>query len=79
MLKYVYEENQSNSMVSFKKIITKSNIAYSTAAKRLDILEEKGGQRSDQPVPRARGRRAQGGGRLAVDDVSTKRDVLKPH
>jgi len=42
MLKYVYEENQSNSMVSFKKIITKSNIAYSTAAKRLDILEEKG-------------------------------------
>jgi PAS domain S-box-containing protein len=41
MLKYVYEQNQSNSMVSFKKIITKSNVAYSTAAKRLDILEEK--------------------------------------
>jgi PAS domain S-box-containing protein len=42
MLKYVYEQNQSNSMVSIKKIITKSNVAYSTAAKRLDILEEKG-------------------------------------
>jgi PAS domain S-box-containing protein len=42
MLKYVYEQNQSNSMVSFKKIITKSNVSYSTAAKRLDILEEKG-------------------------------------
>jgi predicted transcriptional regulator len=42
ILKYVYEQNQSNSMVSIKKIITKSNVAYSTAAKRLDILEEKG-------------------------------------
>jgi len=42
MLKYVHEQNQSNSMVSIKKIITKSNVAYSTAAKRLDILEEKG-------------------------------------
>mgnify|MGYP001584650457 CR=1 FL=1 len=42
MLKYVYEQNQSNSMVSFKKIITNSNVAYSTAAKRLDLLEEKG-------------------------------------
>jgi len=42
MLKYVYEENQSNSMVSIKKIINKSNVAYSTAAKRLDLLEEKG-------------------------------------
>lgn len=42
MLKYVYEQNQSNSMVSIKKIITKSNVAYSTAAKRLDLLEEKG-------------------------------------
>jgi predicted transcriptional regulator len=41
MLKYVYGENQSNSMVSIKKIITKSNVAYSTAAKRLKILEEK--------------------------------------
>ncbi len=42
MLKYIYEQNQSNSMVSIKKIITKSNVAYSTAAKRLDLLEEKG-------------------------------------
>jgi PAS domain S-box-containing protein len=42
MVKYVYEQNQSNSMVSIKKIITKSNVAYSTAAKRLDLLEEKG-------------------------------------
>ena len=42
MLKYVYEQNQSNSMVSIKKIITKFNLAYSTAAKRLSFLEEKG-------------------------------------
>ena len=42
MLKYIYEQNQSNSMVSIKKIITKSNVVYSTAAKRLDYLEEKG-------------------------------------
>jgi PAS domain S-box-containing protein len=42
ILKYVYEQNQSNSMVSIKKIITKSNVAYSTAAKRLDLLENKG-------------------------------------
>jgi PAS domain S-box-containing protein len=42
LLKYVHEQNQSNSMVSIKKIITKSNVAYSTAAKRLDFLEEKG-------------------------------------
>jgi PAS domain S-box-containing protein len=42
MLKYVYEQNQSNSMVTIKKIITKSNVAYSTAAKRLDLLEDKG-------------------------------------
>jgi PAS domain S-box-containing protein len=42
ILKYIYEQNQSNSMVSIKKIITKSNVAYSTAAKRLDLLEEKG-------------------------------------
>ncbi len=41
-LKYVYEQNQSNSMVSIKKIVTKINVAYSTAAKRLILLEEKG-------------------------------------
>ncbi|MFO7677272.1 MAG: PAS domain S-box protein, partial [Thermoplasmatota archaeon] len=42
MLKYVYEQNQNYSMVTMKKIITKFNLAYSTAAKRLSSLEEKG-------------------------------------
>ncbi len=41
-LKYIYEQNQSNSMVSIKKIVTKINVVYSTAAKRLVNLEEKG-------------------------------------
>jgi predicted transcriptional regulator len=42
ILKYVYEQNQNHSMVPIKKIKTKFNLAYSTAAKRLSSLEEKG-------------------------------------
>jgi PAS domain S-box-containing protein len=41
-LKYIYEQNQNNSLVSFKKIMARFKIAYSTAAKRLETLEEKG-------------------------------------
>jgi PAS domain S-box-containing protein len=41
-LKYIYEQNQNNALVSFKKIMARFKIAYSTAAKRLEILEEKG-------------------------------------
>ena len=40
-LRYIYEQNQSNAIVSFKKIMARFKIAYSTAAKRLEILEEK--------------------------------------
>jgi len=41
-LKYIFEQNQNNALVSFKKIMTRFKIAYSTAAKRLETLEEKG-------------------------------------
>ena len=41
-LKYIYEQNQNNALVSFKKIMARFKIAYSTAAKRLETLEEKG-------------------------------------
>ncbi len=41
-LRYIFEQNQNNALVSFKKIMTRFKIAYSTAAKRLDTLEEKG-------------------------------------
>ncbi|UCF13721.1 MAG: response regulator [Thermoplasmatales archaeon] len=42
MLKFIHEQNQNNALVSFKKIMVKFKIAYSTAAKRLQILEIKG-------------------------------------
>ena len=42
VLKYIFEQNQNNALVSFKKIMARFKIAYSTAAKRLEILEEKG-------------------------------------
>ncbi len=41
-LRYIFEQNQNNALVSFKKIMARFKIAYSTAAKRLEILEEKG-------------------------------------
>jgi PAS domain S-box-containing protein len=42
MLKYIYEQNQNNALVPYKKIMGKFKIAYSTAAKRLEELENKG-------------------------------------
>jgi len=42
ILKYIYEQNQISSVVSYKKVMKKFKIAYVTAAKKLDILEAKG-------------------------------------
>ncbi len=42
MLKYIYQQNEKNALVPYKKIMGKFNIAYSTAAKRLEELEDKG-------------------------------------
>ena len=41
-LKYIFEQNQINAIVSFKKIMNKFKISYVTAASRLDSLEKKG-------------------------------------
>jgi len=42
MLKYIYEQNELNAAVSYKKLMRKFKIAYMTASKRIDSLEEKG-------------------------------------
>jgi len=42
ILKYIYEENQLSSLVSYKKVMKKFKIAYLTAANKLEVLEEKG-------------------------------------
>jgi len=42
MLKFIYQQNEKNSLVPYKKIMEKFNIAYSTAAKRLEELGNKG-------------------------------------
>ncbi len=42
ILKFIYEQNQLSSKVSYKKVTKKFKIAYVTAAKKLEILEEKG-------------------------------------
>jgi len=42
ILKYIYEQNQNNAIVSVKKIMTKFNITYVTAASRIDSLNKKG-------------------------------------
>ena len=41
ILKYIYEQNQENAIVSVKKIMNKFKIAYVTAASRIDSLENK--------------------------------------
>jgi len=40
ILKFINDQNEFNSLVSFKKIMSEFDIVYSTAAKRLDVLEE---------------------------------------
>lgn len=42
ILKYIYEQNQNNAIVSVKKIMGKFDITYVTAASRLDSLEARG-------------------------------------
>jgi PAS domain S-box-containing protein len=42
MLKFIYEQNQNNALVPYKKVMSRFKIAYSTAAKRLEELEKKG-------------------------------------
>ena len=42
ILRFIYEQNQNNSLVSFKKISREFSIVRSTAAKRLRMLEDKG-------------------------------------
>jgi len=42
ILNYIYEQNQANALVSYKKVMNKFKIAYLTAASRLRNLETKG-------------------------------------
>ena len=42
IIKYVYEQNNLNTVVSFKKVMNRFNIAYVTAASRLESLEKTG-------------------------------------
>ena len=42
ILKFINQQNQNNALVPFKKVMTKFKISYSTAAKRLEGLENKG-------------------------------------
>lgn len=41
VLKFIYDENQNNTVVSFKKICTEFSIVKSTAAKKIRTLEDK--------------------------------------
>ena len=42
ILKFIYEQNNNNAIVSVKKVMAKSNITYVTAASRLSSLEKNG-------------------------------------
>jgi PAS domain S-box-containing protein len=42
ILKYTFEQNRSNAVVSVKKVMGRFNITYVTAASKLDSLETKG-------------------------------------
>jgi PAS domain S-box-containing protein len=42
ILRFIYEQNQNNAIVSIKKIMGRFKLAYSTVAKRLQVLETKG-------------------------------------
>lgn len=40
IITYIYEENAKNSVVSYKKLMSKFNIVYYTASKRVELLEK---------------------------------------
>ena len=40
ILFYIYNENRNNSLVSFKKLMMKFKIVYSTVANKIKMLEE---------------------------------------
>jgi PAS domain S-box-containing protein len=42
LLRYIYEQNQNNVMVSFKKVMSKFKISYVTVAKRVETLQQEG-------------------------------------
>jgi len=42
ILRFIYEQNQNNAVVPIKKIMGRFSLAYSTVAKRLQVLEMKG-------------------------------------
>lgn len=42
ILRFIYEQNQNNAIVPIKKIMGRFTLAYSTVAKRLQVLEVKG-------------------------------------
>jgi len=42
ILRFINEQNQNNAVVPIKKIMGKFTLAYSTVAKRLQVLEAKG-------------------------------------
>jgi len=42
ILRFIYEQNQNNAIVPIKKIMGRFTLAYSTVAKRLQVLEAKG-------------------------------------
>jgi PAS domain S-box-containing protein len=42
ILKFIFEQNQSNALVPMKKIMTRFKISFSTAADRVETLEGKG-------------------------------------
>ena len=42
IIQYIYDENRKNSLVSFKKLMSKFNIVYYTASKRVEKLSGDG-------------------------------------
>jgi PAS domain S-box-containing protein len=42
MLRFIYEQNQNNTLVSIKKVMSKFQISYVTTAKRIEALESDG-------------------------------------
>lgn len=42
LLRFIYEQNQNNTLVSIKKVMSKFQISYVTAAKRIEELEAEG-------------------------------------